>query len=72
MKQKLEIFYILKIKNPLKKRGERGKKQIMIKYLFYCNIICLTCQYLKRLKRIYIGYSKQSSRKIEVVHRFFA
>ena len=42
---------------------ERGKKQIMIKYLFYCNIICLTCQYLKR---IYICYSKQSARKIEI------
>ena len=68
MKQKLEIFYILKIKNPLKKGGTR-KKQIMIKYLFYCNIICLTCQYLKRIN---IGYSKQSSREIEIVHRFFA
>lgn len=60
---------LLKLKTPLKKGGERGKKQIMIKYLFYCNIICLTCQYLKRIN---IGYSKQSSRKIEIVHRFFA
>ena len=67
MKQKLEIFYTQKSKTPLK-RGAR-KKQIMIKYLFYCNIICLTCQYLKRIN---IGNSKQSAREIKIIHRFFA
>lgn len=72
MKQKLEIFYILKIKNPLKKRGGDEENQIMIKDQRYCNINFFACQYLKRLKRIYICYSKQSSRKIEIVHRFFA
>ena len=63
---------LLKLKNPLKKGGGDKENQIMIKNQCYSNIIFLACQYLKRLKRIYICYSKQSARKIEVVHRFFA
>lgn len=54
MKQKLEIFYILKIKNPLKKKGGDEENQIMIKDQRYCNIIFLTCQYLKRIFKTHL------------------